>query len=458
MAVSIVPADRSVAVTAQTSSPQVNKSPSKKRNSAKGPKSTTPMPPTPSASAPAGEHTASPMPKRRKSRGPTHSDTGFNNPLDLRTPMWQTIVAFRTSFGKGFNRVLDSTFSLASARKAVEDKYHLAAGTPISLSYQAGDGMRIDLDDSEDIRAFQVFASREPSVTVHVDFPESSIGTSAGSASTPSQEPAATPSKTSRGRRGKSKGTSTSATPSVPPVTAEPMPEPSSETAAAPTSHVADSSVAEVARLTDPNEPPAAAPSVASTPKSSRKRKAKETPAEQSTVAAVHEEPAQLNAAHDEDEDDEDIPLSQSAPPSSQSMPPPSQDTDKPKRHRRTKAEMEAFRAEQAAKKLEKEQAKQGHQPVPAAADDDVPDTTNAGDETTIVHDVRTDEHASAAAAAVQVLMAEGSVAMQQRLNDLKAKKQRKNATEREEQKLLVSLVGKDGAASQEASTREYSR
>ena len=61
----------------------------------------------------------------------------------------------------------------------------------------------------------------------------------------------------------------------------------------------------------------------------------------------------------------------------------------------------------------------------------------------------------SAASSAVQALVEEGSAAMQQRLNDLKAKKQRKNAAEREEQKLLMGLVGKESSAS-DTTMREY--
>lgn len=60
-----------------------------------------------SVAAPVENHT--PTPKRRKSRAPHATDTSFAHAMDLRSPAWQTIVAFRTSFGKGFNRVLDGS-------------------------------------------------------------------------------------------------------------------------------------------------------------------------------------------------------------------------------------------------------------------------------------------------------------------------------------------------------------
>ena len=68
--------------------------------------SMTPLQP-PSVAATVENHT--PTPKRRKSRAPHSADTSFAHAMDLRSPAWQTIVAFRTSFGKGFNRVLDGS-------------------------------------------------------------------------------------------------------------------------------------------------------------------------------------------------------------------------------------------------------------------------------------------------------------------------------------------------------------
>lgn len=161
-----------------------------------------------------------------------------------------------------------------------------------------------------------------------------------------------------------------------------------------------------------------------------------------------------------DDDDDEDVPLSQqSVSNASTGTPSP----EKPRRHRRTKAEMEAFRAEQAAKKLEKEQSSQAHKSSSQSEEADAADTTTAsvGDETTIVHDNHNDEPARTASASIHALEASGPAAMQQRLSELKAKKQRKNAAEREEQKLLMDRIKEKGlpataAEPAETSSREY--
>jgi len=110
---------------------------------------------------------------------------------------------------------------------------------------------------------------------------------------------------------------------------------------------------------------------------------------------------------------------------------------------------MEAFRAEQAAKKQEKEQGKSmSKSNRPDEPDTTVDTTALEGDETTVIHEPHLDEHGTSAAASVQSLKSQGPAAIQQRLNELKAKKQRKNATEREEQKLLMELIGKEQQAS----------
>ena len=51
-----------------------------------------------------------------------------------------------------------ATFNLERARQIVQQKYGLDSSTPVALSYQASDGMSIDLEDKEDIRAFHVYA------------------------------------------------------------------------------------------------------------------------------------------------------------------------------------------------------------------------------------------------------------------------------------------------------------
>lgn len=377
----------------------------------------------------------------------------------------------------------------------------MESSTPVDLSYQATDGMSIDLEDSEDVRAFRVYASREPIVTIKADFDQSKMDSlsapsmsSAPSAAT--ETPGATPSK-SRGRRGRSKTTSSNA--QVPENDASSAhdsvlpPPPSQASATLPfvREDTGDSSMAEVsAGLHQAND-------VQETPKSAnRKRKSKpneskpatgttcetiEAPAQSSTPVAEpgsaaqpaipptshsneHEQRgthgAASSAVNDESrDDDEDVPLSQQSlsssqtmPPSSQTNPPSSQEApspDKPRRHRRTKAEMEAFRAEQAAKKQEKEQGKSmSKSNRPDEPDTTVDTTALEGDETTVIHEPHHDEHGTNAAASVQSLKSQGPAAIQQRLNELKAKKQRKNATEREEQKLLMELIGKEQQAS----------
>ena len=63
--------------------------------------------------------------------------------------------------------------TLSQTQKVVVDKFKLAPGTPVTLSYVAPDGMQIELEDAEDFRAFLVYASRVSSVTVHVHVPPS---------------------------------------------------------------------------------------------------------------------------------------------------------------------------------------------------------------------------------------------------------------------------------------------
>ena len=134
--------------------------------------------------------------KRKKSHAPNSAP---GSPFGGVGPQArQTIVAFRTSTGRSFDRVIDANFSLSRARRAVLDKCSLAPDTPITLSYSASDGSRIDLDDDEDLRAFQVHASREPTMTIHVVIPEGA-GTlpihhvsDANSAAAPAPAPAAT--------------------------------------------------------------------------------------------------------------------------------------------------------------------------------------------------------------------------------------------------------------------------
>ena len=343
-----------------------------------------------------------------------------------------------------------ATFNLDHARQIVQQKYGLDSSTPVALSYQASDGMSIDLEDKEDIRAFQVYASREPVVTLHADFDQAKIG-SAGKA----QEAtiSSTPSK-SRGRRG---GRSKSANNAANDAAGAPPNVAASESA--PRQDVAETSMAEVsANLHEMSQDAPQPPS--GKHKSPKRAEPVPEPVPEAAPEPAPEAGSAESTQRPDDDDDEDVPLSQqSVSNASTGTPSP----EKPRRHRRTKAEMEAFRAEQAAKKLEKEQSSQAHKSSSQSEEADAADTTTAsvGDETTIVHDNHNDEPARTASASIQALEASGPAAMQQRLSELKAKKQRKNAAEREEQKLLMDRIKEKGlpataAEPAETSSREY--
>ena len=110
------------------------------------------------------------------------------------------------------------SFNLSTARKVVCDKYQVDPQTPMLLSYTAPDGMEIDLEDAEDFRAFQVYASRESVVTVNVEMDAANVGVSK-----PTTDPSLqTPSKP-RSRRG-TRGKGASAPP--------PAPEPATDASA----------------------------------------------------------------------------------------------------------------------------------------------------------------------------------------------------------------------------------
>lgn len=371
-------------------------------------------------------------------------------------PSWLSVLrlerAFSVSLIVRISLLTPATFNLDHARQIVQQKYGLDPSTPVALSYQASDGMSIDLEDKEDIRAFQVYASREPVVTVHADFDQTKIG-SAGKA--PEATASSTPSK-SRGRRG---GRSKSTNHAANDIAGAPPNETASESA--PRQDLGETSMAEVsANLHEMSQN-------APKPPSGKRKSAKQAEPVPEPVPDPAPEPAREAASskptqpQDEcDDDDEDVPLSQqSATLASNDTPSP----EKPRRHRRTKAEMEAFRAEQAAKKLEKEQSSQATKSASQPEEADAADTTTAtvGDETTIVHESHNDEPARTAAASVHALEASGPTAMQHRLSELKAKKQRKNAAEREEQKMLMDRIKEKGPPATatepaETSSREY--
>lgn len=394
--------------------------------------------------------------KRKKLRQRMQADPsfpGFGMPgTDLGASAWQTIVAFRAPFGKAFDRVLDAGFTLDSVRRMVAEKYHISRDAPINLSYVAADGSHIDLDDNEDFRAFQVHAARESTITVHVHLPESSARAQAPAET---HTPAQPNHGKGRGRRGRGGNRQ------------EELQERGGTEDSA--------SATEVSNLVNADKPTSDTPTTPA--KQNRKRKADQPPnsheqadtsdaptPEDAAPAASASGSAPLSASNESEapsDDDDDIPLSQSAPPSSQ--PPPSSQSDspeKPKRSRRTKAEMEAFRAEKAAKKAAKEQARAEKSAGKATAETSTAadaDASGAADETVIVHEARNEDHSAVASSAVQGLMSQGIDAMQQRLAELKAKKQRKNAVEREEQKMLVNMVKGTSATPSEAdvSSRE---
>lgn len=418
------PADADLSKTAEPNTPGASVG---RKRKAKGP--ATPIPaPRENSEKDTSAHTN----KRKKPRSRMQHDTsmsalGFGS-ADLSSPMWQTIVAFRAPHGKAFDRVLDAGFTLASVKRMVSDKYRIASGVPIHLSYEAADGTHIDLDDSEDFRAFQVHAARESIITVFIDVPESQMFTAP-------EAPAASPAK-ARGRRGRGAART----------------DEGDET-------TNEAEATEVSQLVDVPQPEAEAQSTPA--KRGRKRKVDQPPAPASASApeAQPEAPAPTPtpapapvpapAPEAEDDEEEDVPLSSqaTAPPSSQP-----EGGEKQKRSRRTKAEMEAFRAEKAAQKAAKEQER-------ADRTNGEADTTQA-DETVIVHEPRNDEHSAAASAAVQALVEHGIDAMHLRLSELKAKKQRKNAVEREEQKMLVNMVKGTSVTPSEAdvSSRELAR
>ncbi|WFD44823.1 hypothetical protein MPSI1_003494 [Malassezia psittaci] len=394
--------------------------------------------------------------KRKKPRHRNVTDSNLTNAKSSGASeslsAWQTIVAFRTPSGKAFDRVLDAGYNLHHVRQMVANKYKISTSAPMNLAYLAPDGSQIDLDDNEDFRAFQVHAAREATITVHVHFPESSQ-------SLPSQEQSSVPhAKTPRGRRGRGAAHRS-----------EDVPEDSA-------------SAIEVSQFFDADQPAndrtPALPSP-SPAKRGRKRKT-DTVADQSTQdtpsnaksppdSSQAAPASELNHAavvstaaeqHDDDSE-EDLPLS------SQATLPSSQPTDaqeKPKRARRTKAEMEAFRAEKAAKKAAKEQDRLEKQHGVTHSAGDASNTAPmdqslsvAPDDTVIMHDVPGEEFSASALAAVDALAEQGTDAMQSRLTDLKSKKQRKNAQEREEQKLLVTRMKQGKASPKDAdqSTRE---
>lgn len=410
------PADADLSKTAEPNTPGASVG---RKRKAKGP--ATPIPvPRENSEKDAPAHTN----KRKKPRSRMQADAsvsalGFGS-ADLSSPMWQTIVAFRAPHGKAFDRVLDAGFTLASVKRMVSDKYRIASGVPIHLSYEAADGTHIELDDSEDFRAFQVHAARESIITVFIDVPESQMFTAP-------EAPAASPAK-ARGRRGRGSARTDEA----------------DET-------TNEAEATEVSQLVDVPQPESEAQSTPA--KRGRKRKVDQPPAPAPAPEAEAQPeapaPAPAPAPEAEDDEDEDVPLSSqaTAPPSSQP-----EGGEKQKRSRRTKAEMEAFRAEKAAQKAAKEQERADRTTGEA-------DTTQA-DETVIVHEPRNDEHSAAASAAVQALVEQGIDAMHLRLSELKAKKQRKNAVEREEQKMLVNMVKGTSVTPSEAdvSSRELAR
>lgn len=339
--------------------------------------------------------------------------------------------------------------TLSQTQKVVVDKFKLAPGTPVTLSYVAPDGMQIELEDAEDFRAFLVYASRVSSVTVHVHVPPSQPTTN--ESNTPDvlvtdqslAPPAATPVK--RARRSRH---GTSETPAEPETSVAEVSANLGEVRTPATKRPGRRQrLAEKERREVENRAQAAAePAEPAEPAPEQQEEHAEAPAEAPAAPPV---PLETPAA---DESDDDVPLSSQQPPSSQE-PPSSQvsmgtsaagtDTpgEKTRRPRRTKAEMEVFRAEQAAKKAERERERASR--ISAEAE------TPVGDETTIVHE----EPQSAAFSAAQALAASGKNAMQQRLDELKAKKQRKNATEREEQRLLQDMLKE--SAGDASTTRE---
>ena len=220
--------------------------------------------------------------------------------------------------------------------------------------------MQIELEDAEDFRAFLVYASRVSSVTVHVHVPPSQPTTNESNApdvlvtDQSLAPPAATPVK--RARRSRH---GTSETPAEPETSVAEVSANLGEVRTPATKRPGRRQrLAEKERREVENRAQAAAEPAEPAPEQQEEHA--EAPAEAPAAPPV---PLETPAA---DESDDDVPLSSQQPPSSQE-PPSSQvsmgtsaagtDTpgEKTRRPRRTKAEMEVFRAEQAAKKAERE-------------------------------------------------------------------------------------------------------
>ena len=194
-----------------------------------------------------------------------------------------------------------ATFNLDHARQIVQQKYGLDSSTPVALSYQASDGMSIDLEDKEDIRAFQVYASREPVVTLHADFDQAKIG-SAGKAQEATVS--STPSK-SRGRRG---GRSKPINNVANDIAGAPPNDAASESAPRP--DVAETSMAEVSANLHEMSQDAPQP-----PNGKRKSAKRAEPVREPVPGAAPEPEPEAGSAEStqrpDDDDDEDVPLSQ---------------------------------------------------------------------------------------------------------------------------------------------------
>ncbi|WFD36434.1 hypothetical protein MCUN1_003313 [Malassezia cuniculi] len=387
---------------------------------------------------------------RKKKRGPNTFDSSH-----------ATIIAFRTRSGRGFDRVFDGSFSIDRARSTVRTKCGLANDAPVALWYETENGSAIQLDDDDDLRAFRVHAQRSSTIVVHVD--AETVEAIAAQPSKQDQAPKA---------------------PAPAKAVAQPK-QVAAVAAAAQEQHDDDTSTAEVSAgliETPTSEHDPKTPEPAKKTRRSRKRKQvfddnmsdnSDAPLSSQVDTTLHESPAAESFDHGEPPvvDIEEAPSSQvteqsepeqhepaqrepeseepSEEPSSQepaSQEPSSADEPKTKRTRRTKAEMEVFRAEQAAKKAAREQEREqrkskGKSPAKtasaAAANESAADTTVvAADETTIVHDVASDLDRE-----IDEITALGREQVDRKLQELKEKKQRKNGHERELQRRLLKYV-----------------
>lgn len=355
-------------------------------------------------------------------------------PSDGTNASLPTIVAFRTRSGRGFDRVLDNSFSIERAHSIVRAKCGLPSDAPVAMWYETETGSAVQLDDDDDMRAFRVHAQREPTLVVNVDAetveafgtPQRPKATKAGAkkAKAPPQQQQQDDTDGNNSTAEVSAGLL--GTPEPQP-TAQPEPEPATQSESGKKTRRSRKrkQIFDDAMSDSSDMPLSSQVEVSQEPQSQQPEQEREAPPSQESESLP---PTQDTA-------DADVPASQDT------------GQEKTRRPRRTKAEMEVFRAEQAAKRAardqEREQRKNKNKSPKATETPAEPADTTAvdgGDETTVVHEGETDVQRE-----VDEIAALGHGEVDKRIQELKDKKQRKNGHERELQRKLLKYV-KDNA------------